>query len=303
MRKGLMIGATEAPDTSLDSIVDSARFAEEQGFDNLWMANIFSFDAISMLTIIGRETNSIGLATAVTPTWPRHPTAIAQQALTASAASGGRFKLGIGLSHKVVIEDMLGFSYQKPARHMREYLHVLAPLLRGETVSYQGTQYKVNGVSIQVPGSGEVPILVAALGPVMLKLTGELADGTVTWMTGPKTLESYIVPTLNDAADNAGRPTPVVAAGFPVVLTNDPDKARNTIAKMLEVYGLLPSYRAMLDKEGAEGPADVALVGDEKTLRDDLKRIQDTGVTDFCGAIVTDDQETYRRTLEFLADT
>ncbi|MEX2489142.1 MAG: LLM class F420-dependent oxidoreductase [Pseudomonadales bacterium] len=301
MRKGLMIGATEGPDTSLDSIVRSAKDAEEKGFDHLWMANIFGFDAISTLSIIGRETNTIGLGTAVTPTYPRHPSAIAQQALTAAAASNGRFKLGIGLSHKIVIEDMLGFSYDKPARHMREYLHVLAPLLRGETVSYEGTQYNVNNVALQVPGSGEVPLLVAALGPVMLKLTGEMADGTITWMTGPNTLESHIVPTLTRAAKSAGRASPLVAAGFPIVLTNDPDEARAKVARMLEVYGMLPSYRAMLDKEGVAGPADIALIGDEKSLLEDLKRIQETGVTDFCAAIVTDDKETQLRTLEFLA--
>lgn len=301
MKKGLMIGATQGPDTSLDSIVKSAQDAEQKGFDQLWMANIFSFDAISMLTIIGRETSTIGLGTAVTPTYPRHPTAIAQQALTAAAASNGRFKLGVGLSHKVVIEDMLGFSYDKPARHMREYLHVLAPLLRGETVSYEGSQYNVNNVTLEVPGSGEVPLLVAALGPVMLKLTGEMADGTITWMTGPDTLESYIVPTLTGAAESAGRPSPLVAAGFPVVLTNEPDEAKAKIAQMLEVYGMLPSYRAMLDKEGVDGPADIALIGDEKSLLKDLKRIEETGVTDFCAAIVTDNKETHMRTLEFLA--
>lgn len=134
MKIGTMIGADGSRNT-LDDVIATAKRAEAAGLDNIWMANIFSFDAISTLALIGRETSRIGLGTAVTPTYPRHPTAIAQQALTTAAASGNRFTLGIGLSHQVVIENMLGFSYDKPARHMREYLSVLMPLARGEAVT------------------------------------------------------------------------------------------------------------------------------------------------------------------------
>lgn len=302
MKKGLMLGATEGPDSSLDGLVKACQEAEANGFDDVWMANVFSFDAISALSIAARETQKIGLGTAVTPTFPRHPTAIAQQALTAgSAAGGGRFKLGIGLSHKLVIEDMLGFSYDKPARHMREYLSILGPLLKGETVSYSGDQYNVNNITIAVPGSGTVPLLVAALGPVMLKLAGQLADGTITWMTGPNTLENHIIPAINAAAQEAGKSKPMIVAGFPVVLTNEPDKAREAIGKTLQIYGMLPSYRAMLDKEGLAGPADVAFVGDEAELRKNIQRLEDIGVTDFSAVIVTTDKNIYDRTMEFLA--
>ena len=124
MRIGVMLGADGAS-TTIDDIVEIAKNIEAKGLANIWLANIFSFDAISALSIIGRETERIGLGTAVTPTYPRHPTAIAQQALTAAAATRNRFTLGIGLSHQIVIENMLGFSYDKPARHMREYLSVL----------------------------------------------------------------------------------------------------------------------------------------------------------------------------------
>ncbi len=303
MRTGLMLGATSEADNSLDKIIQDAQDAEARGFDDLWMANIFSFDAISTLSLVGRETTRIGLGTAVTPTFPRHPTAIAQQALTAGAASGGRFRLGIGLSHKVVIEDMLGFSYDKPARHMREYLSVLAPLLRGETATFQGEHYQVNNINLDVPGSGKVPVLIAALGPVMLKIAGELADGTITWMTGPKTLETHIIPTMNAAADIAGRPTPSVVAGFPIVLTNKPDEAREFIGKALQIYGVLPSYRAMLDREGMAGPADLALVGDERQLRQQMAQLSDIGITDFCASITTNDAAEYTRTLDFLGDS
>lgn len=303
MRKGLMLGASKGPDNSLDGLVKAAQDAESKGFDDLWMANIFSFDAISALSIVGRETKKIGLGTAVTPTYPRHPSAIAQQALTASAASNGRFKLGIGLSHKLVIEDMLGFSYEKPARHMKEYLSILGPLLKGETVTYQGEQYRVNNITVTVPGSGHVPLLVAALGPNMLRLAGQLADGTVTWMTGPNTLESHIIPKITLAAEEANKEAPMIVAGFPMVLTNKPEAAREAIGKSLEVYGMLPSYRAMLDKEGLKGPADIAFAGDEAELRQNLQRLKDIGVTDFSAAIVADDEETYLRTVEFLATT
>ena len=263
MRMGLMLGATD-------------------GFDNLWMANIFGFDAITTLAILGRATKSIGLGTGVVPTYPRHPSAIAQQAITAGAASNGRFTLGIGLSHKVVLQ-------------------VLVPLLAGKTVNFDGEQYRVHNLTLAAPGMTPVPLLIAALGPVMLRLAGEMADGTVTWMTGPKTLETHIAPSINRAAEAAGRPQPRVAAGFPVVLTNDPAGAREMIGKSLQIYGMLPSYRAMLDKEGIAGPAELAFAGDEAELRRDIERLRDIGVTDFCASIVSRDAAEYRRTYDFLA--
>ena len=299
MRIGLMVGATEGPDATLDGLVATAKRYEAAGFDNLWMANIFGLDAITALAIVGRETSRIALGTAVVPTYPRHPVAIAQQALTTQAASKGRFSLGIGLSHKIVIENMLGFSYEKPARHMKEYLEVLAPLCRGEGVQYQGEQYKV-AAQLQVPGAARVPILVAALGPAMLKLTGRLADGTITWMTGPKTLAAHIIPTLREAAKEAGRPEPRVVAGFPVLLTNKAAEAREKIGKALVIYGQLPSYRAMLDREGVAGPGDIALAGDESSLRREIARLREIGVTDFDAAITPVEDGAYERTLDFL---
>jgi 5,10-methylenetetrahydromethanopterin reductase len=300
MRIGIMFGADGANPTVRD-LASRAKAIEAQGFDAIWMANIFSFDAIAALSLVGWETTRIGLGTAVTPTYPRHPTAIAQQALTAAAATNNRFSLGIGLSHRIVIENMLGFSYDKPALHMREYLSVLGPLLRGETVNYNGREYRVNGVTLTVPGAKRVPLLVAALGPKMLALTGELADGTITWMVGPKTMEQHVVKTIAAAAADAGRPAPTIVGGFPVVLTNKPAEAREQIAKNLTIYGQLPSYRAMLDREGAQGPADIAIAGDENYLRSALLRLGDIGVTDFTAAIMDTEPGAYRRTLDFLA--
>lgn len=300
MRIGMMIGG-DGQRRTLDDIVAMARQAEAAGLDDVWMANIFSHDAISTLAVVGRETTRLGLGTAVTPTYPRHPTALAQQALTTAAASGNRFTLGVGLSHKLVIEDMLGLSYAEPARHMREYLNVLMPLVRGETATFHGDQYRVSNVALDVPDAQPLPVVVAALGPVMLRLAGELADGTNTWMVGPRTMEDHIIRRLRNAATEAGRPEPRVVGGFPIVLTDKPDEARARIAESLTIYGQLPSYRAMLDREGAAGPADIAIVGDENRVRGDLKRLEDMGVTHFNAAIAAVDDGAVSRTLDFLA--
>jgi 5,10-methylenetetrahydromethanopterin reductase len=300
MRIGVMIGG-DGQRRTLNDIIGTAKRVEAAGVDDVWMANIFSHDAISTLALVGRETSRVRLGTAVTPTYPRHPTAIAQQALTTAAATGNRFTLGIGLSHKLVIEDMFGFSYAQPAHHMREYLSVLMPLLRGEMTNFQGEHYRVTGVTLDVPDADRVPVVVAALGPVMLKLAGELADGTSTWMVGPKTMEGHIIHRIAEAASAAGRPDPMVVGGFPIVLTHKPDDARARIAENLTIYGQLPSYRAMLDREGVQGPADIAIAGDENALRGELKRLEDMGVTHFNAAIAAVEEGAFERTLEFLA--
>lgn len=302
MRIGINFGADPtAAGATLDDIVAIARRAEAGGFDTFWLPNIFSFDAITALTVIGRETERIGLGTAVTPTYPRHPTAIAQQAMTAAAATDNRLTLGIGLSHKIVIEDMLGLSYDRPARHMREYLSVLMPALRGEALHFDGEHYRVHGLQLTIPGADPVPTVVAALGPVMLKVAGELADGTNTWMVGPKTMEDHIVRRLAAAADEAGRPAPRVVAGIPVALTHDADAAREKINAELAIYGQLPSYRGMLDREGAAGPADVAILGDENAFRTQLERFRNAGVTDLNAVVMHVDDGAYERTVDFLA--
>lgn len=302
MRIGINFGADPtAAGATLDDIVAIARRAEAGCFDTFWLPNIFSFDAITALTVIGRETERIGLGTAVTPTYPRHPTAIAQQAMTAAAATDNRLTLGIGLSHKIVIEDMLGLSYDRPARHMREYLSVLMPALRGEALHFDGEHYRVHGLQLTIPGADPVPTVVAALGPVMLKVAGELADGTNTWMVGPKTMEDHIVRRLAAAADEAGRPAPRVVAGIPVALTHDADAAREKINAELAIYGQLPSYRGMLDREGAAGPADVAILGDENAFRTQLERFRNAGVTDLNAVVMHVDDGAYERTVDFLA--
>ncbi len=283
----------------LDALVQEAQSLEARGFPSAWLAHIFELDAIGALTVTGRETQRIELGTAVVPTFPRHPYVMAQQALTAQIASGGRFTLGIGLSHALVIEGMLGLSYDKPARHMREYLSVLAPLLEGRPASFQGELYRVNA-ELRLPEAERVPLLLAAMGPVMLRLAGSLADGTITWMTGPRTLETHIGPRIRAAAQEAGRHEPRVVAGFPIAITNEPDRARKVAGELFALYGSLPAYRAMLDREGLSGPADIALVGDAKTVEAELRRLAEIGVTDLLAAPYEADEGARQRTIDFL---
>jgi len=282
MRIGIFGGDTAG--RSFDDVVEQARSIEADGFDSYSLPQIFGLDALSVLTVVAREVPRIALETGVVPTYSRHPATMAEQALTVQAASGGRLVLGIGLSHQIVIENMFGLSFDKPVRHMREYLSVLMPLLHDGKVSFKGETISTE-MSIGVEPRIPCPVYVAALGTQMLKLTGTLADGTVTWMTGPATLAAHTVPVLNAAAAAAGRPAPAIVASLPICVTNDVDAARERANREFQVYGFLPSYRAMLDREGAAGPADVAIVGDEKTVRDGLGRLADAGVTDFFASI------------------
>jgi F420-dependent oxidoreductase-like protein len=268
----------------LSVIADLARETAEAGFASFWLPQIFGVDALTALAIIANDAPDIELGTAVVPTYPRHPVMLAQQALTTQAATGGRLALGIGLSHQLVIEGMYGYSFEKPVRHMREYLEILVPLVHGQAAAFAGDTL-TGRATIDVKGATPCPILVAALGAQMLELAGTVADGTVTWMTGPATIESHIVPTITAAAERAGRPAPRVGVGLPVCVTSDPTKARERAGRTFELYGSLPSYRAMLDREGVPGPAEVAMVGDEDEVRRQLDRLANGGATDFVANI------------------
>jgi F420-dependent oxidoreductase-like protein len=302
MKIGIGLGIGGVRDGDLAETIGAFVRAEEAGFDAVWITQIFGFDALMVLALAGRETSRIELGTFVVPTYPRHPVALAQQALTASAACGGRVTLGIGLSHKVVIENMFGLDYSKPARHMREYLSVLGPLLEGNPVAYQGEEYRVMA-RISVPGATRPGLLVAGLGPRMLKLAGGMADGTATWMGGPGYLRDIAIPAVREAAAAAGRGAPRVAAALPIVATTHPEAAREAAAKLFATYGTLPSYRAVLDKEGAAGPANVAIIGSEAEVEAQLRALAAMGVTDFNAALfpVEGDPAAVERTSALLA--
>ena len=298
MRIGISVGGG-----TIDEVVTNVKAAEDAGFSSAWLANIFGIAAMTAIAVAGRETKRIELGTGVVPTYSRHPYYMAQQAMTTQAAAKGRFALGIGLSHQIVIEGILGLSFDKPAKHMREYLNVLMPVLADGKVQFSGDLYKVDTTFAGLERMGTTPpsVLLAALAPVMLKLAGSMTDGTITWMTGYQTIESHIVPTMGKAAADAGRATPRVVAGVPVAVTDDIDAAKDMLNQALQIYGTLPSYRAMLDKEGAAGPADVAILGDEETVRKGIERYAEAGVTDFHAAVggsITGQPDT--RTLDVL---
>lgn len=281
MRIGLFMTDTGEPDTLVDAVLE----VERDGFDSVWFSQTFGNDALTLIALAGRETERIELGTSVVPVYPHHPFAFAQQAATVQAVTNGRLTLGIGLSHHPVVESMWGMSYEKPARYMREYLNVLRPLLDDGKVSFSGDVFRVSG-SIQSPRKERVPVVIAALSPVMLRIAGELADGTVTWMTGVKTIREHTAPGIKRAAERAGRPPPRVVVALPVAVTDDPAAARERVAQAFQIYGHLPNYRRMLDREGAAGPADVAVTGNEAEVEQQLRALAGAGATDFVAPIV-----------------
>lgn len=286
---------------SLDGFLQEVREAKEAGGSTMWVSQIFGFDALTAIAVAGREVSGIEFGTAVVPTYPRHPMALAQQALTVQALIGDRLCLGIGLSHQIVVELMWGLSFEKPVRHMREYLAVLLPLLDGAPVQHEGEAFTVRG-GISVPKAARPQVLVAALGEQMLRLTGAVADGTSTWCVGPSVLRDYTIPTLRQAAADAGRPEPRVVVGLPVAVTDDVDAVKALTAERLAVYDTLPSYKTMMDKEGVGGPADLAIAGTEAEVRDRLQELVSIGVTDFNAVVAARNPEERARTLAVLTD-
>lgn len=266
---------------SVEAITEHARAAAEDGFASYWLAEhpTGGFDALTTLALAGQSVPEIELGTAIVPTFPRHPLTLAGQAATVAGALGGRLTLGIGLSHAPMLAD-LGIGFDKPIRHLREYLSILMPLLREGKVDFTGQSLACRAEFFVRPQQ-DLPVVVAALGPQALRVAGRLADGTTLAWVGPKTISGHIVPTISEAAAAAGRPPPRIIATLPVCVTNKPDEVRAHIAKSLSWYARLPSYRAMLDREGVEGPEAIAIVGSRSEVSDDLHALADAGVTDF----------------------
>jgi len=291
MRIGVQIDTSKSIDVLTERVQDLAT----TGYDSVWASQIFGYDALTLLALIGRDVPGIELGTGVVPVHPRHPQVLAQQALTVQAAIDGRLALGIGLSHQMLVEGMWGYPFDHPAEYMRQYLTALVPMLAGETVAVHGDAVTaVIPAPLDIPGSSPPPVLVAALGPVMLRIAGELSAGTVTWMTGVKTVESHIVPRIAAAAAAAGRPVPRVVVGLPITVTGDEAAARERIDRAFAIYPTLPSYKAMLDLEGAERPSDAGLVGDERQVAAVLRRLAGAGVTDFVASVVGNADERAR---------
>jgi F420-dependent oxidoreductase-like protein len=283
----------------LDQVVEAAQDAEARGFSSFWLAQTGLVDAFTALAVLGRETSAIELGTAVVPTWTRHPEITAAGALTAQAASGGRIVAGIGLAHQPSVEDRWGMTWERPIKHMSEYLAILDDLLESGVSERDGEVWSLHREAA-LPTTTKPVVMLAALGRQMLDIAGRRADGTILWCVGPRTLEAQIVPTITSAAQGAGRPHPRIVCSLPVCVTDDPDPVRELVGGMLAPYAALPSYRAMLDIEGVQGVEDISLIGDEATVARGLGRIADAGATDFT-AVVIGDRDTEVRTLDLLA--
>ncbi|MEC7879138.1 MAG: LLM class F420-dependent oxidoreductase [Actinomycetota bacterium] len=286
---------------SVSELTEQVQKAADLGYATFWTPQIFNLDALTALAVVSSKVSDIRLGTSVVPTYPRHPMMLAQQALTVNQVSGGRLDLGIGLSHKPVVEGMWGMSFDGPVGHMRDYLTILMALLHEGAISHGGKHLTSRG-GIDVPADPP-PVLVAALGPQMLKLVGKTADGTATWMTGPKTIQDHVVPVINDAAESENRPRPQVVAAIPVCIHSDKEVAVEHAKRDFGFYGDLPSYRAMLDREGLENSWDIALTGSFEQVAEGMQEYVDAGATQVVAAVYGPDEsreETVSRLAELL---
>ena len=302
MRIAMGVGGevTGTPVCPQDIVADVTR-AEAEGFGSAWTVHFSrGVDALGVLAAAGPRTSRIELGVGIVPTYPRHPLALAQQAATVQALCGGRLTLGVGVSHRPVIEGLHGLAYTRPAAHMREYLSVLVPLLRDGSVRYRGEFYQVDGGFV-VPGTSPVPVLVGALSPLMVQAAGELADGVVTWMAGPRSLGGEIIPRLRAAA--AGRPAPRVVASLPVALCDDAEAARRTADAAFARYAGFDNYRKLFEREGVSSPGALAIAGPAAEIEKQLSQLAELGVTEFWPVIfpVGDDPPASQQTRALLA--
>jgi F420-dependent oxidoreductase-like protein len=294
MRIGLWI---DEEGQTIDEIGAAAKAAEDAGIDRIWFSQRLGWDALTLITGVAPYTSTIGYAVGVVPVYPRHPLALAAQALSVQVLTGNRLTLGVGSSHPHMVEGMLGLPMDRPAAYMREYVEALGPLLAGEPTDYVGERLTARG-QIGIAGAETPELILAALGPRMLKTAGELTAGTTTSWAGPEVIENFIRPTIDRAATAAGRPEPQVIAGVCVAVTDDPDATRQWIQDRFGAAGDMPAYRAVLDRGGKAGPADTAVLGDEETVAKELQRFADAGTTEFLVCPVGTDAER-ARTIQF----
>lgn len=294
-------GSNNLANPNLDTIVDDIVAAEEAGFSTYWLAQVSGVDAITALAVAGARTSTIELGTAVVPTWARHPQVMASQGITAQAATNNRLILGIGLAHQPSVEGNWKLKWDKPIRHMIDYLDVMNELLEKGEANVEGELFSYEG---QFPRPTDTPpkVMLAALGDQMLKIAGKRTDGTILWCVGPKTLEQQIVPKISEAAASADRPDPAIICSLPCWVTDHEDIARDMVANFLTGYGDLPSYRSMLDVEGVDGPADISLIGTEDKVREGLEALRAAGATEFSAVVTAVDPDERQRTLDVLAE-
>lgn len=297
---GIVLHPAAVPN-QVDDLVRRAREAAAAGIAALWLPQAYGLDALTALAVIGREVPDVRLGASVLPVQPRHPLVLAGHARTVQAAIGGRLVLGLGVSHPGLIEPY-GFAFDEPVARLREHLDVLRPTLRDEPVEYAGrfVAASTTGVATGVPGAApEVPVILGALGPRMLRLAGEAADGTMTFLAGPRTVADHVVPRIRRAAAEAGRPDPRVVMGLPVAITGRVAELRDEVSRSLAGYAELPSYRGVLEREGVDGAGALAILGSEEEVADRLRGLAAYGVTDVSLTVVGTADER-RRTLELL---
>lgn len=299
MRIGIN-GTALVAKASVAAVVAHAQQAEADGFSAYWLAEHPSggFDALTVLGIVGQSVHGLELGTAVIPTYPRHPLVLAGQARTTASAMTAPLTLGIGLSHQPMLAA-LGLSDDKPIRHLRDYLSVLVPLLEEGRVDYDGPTLQCHA-ALFAPIDRPVPVVVAALGPQALRVAGRRTAGTSLAWVGRRTIREHIVPTIAEAAAEAGRGAPRIIATLPICVTDDPAAVRERISATAAWYAALPSYRAMFEREGASAPGDVALVGSAAEVEDQLHELAAAGVTDYSASEFTPTPDERERTRELL---
>ncbi len=289
MRIGLMVAPARGRyATKVERLRTEARWAEDAGLDTVWVPQIpDEFDAMTAVAVTGAATTRIEVGTAVVPVQPRHPIALAQQALSVQAICGGRFVLGLGVSHHWIIEEMLGLPYERQALTMRCHLDVLDQALRGPgPVDVENELFSIHN-PLDITDLGPTPVLLAALGPVMLRLAGERADGTSLWMADERAIASHVVPTITRAAEAAGRPAPRILAGVPVCVCRDEDvdAAVEQTNRILTELHVSPNYQRLLEHGDARSIGDVLVAGSEATCERRLRSFASAGLTD-CNARV-----------------
>jgi F420-dependent oxidoreductase-like protein len=284
MRIGLMVGPERRRHAQkVQRLVDDLTFAEKAGFATVWIPQVpDDFDAMTAATLAGVHTNRIEIGTAVVALQSRHPVALAQQALSTQAVCEGRFTLGVGPSHHWIISDMMGLPYERPAAVVRSYLDVFDAAFGGPgPVDVENDHFSIHN-PLDITDISTTPVLLAALGPVMLRLAGERADGTILWMADERAIGEHIAPRLNAAAHGAGRPTPRIVAGVPVCLCRDDeiDEAKARADRILAEAEISPNYQQLLDRGDARNVSDILAAGSEAAVLARLQSFADAGVTD-----------------------
>ncbi|MEU7474683.1 TIGR03564 family F420-dependent LLM class oxidoreductase [Lentzea sp. NPDC042327] len=279
VRYGVTLAGTGGDDL-VAAAVDEAREAAGFGADSVWLGQRLDYDAIGLAGLVGVQVPGIDVGVSAVPVFARHPLLVGSQAQTAQAATRGRFHLAVALGAPPIVEQAFGLPWERPVTRLREFLTALGPLLRGEPTQHEGELLTARSLlPTHVPGATRTPLLVAAMAPRALRVTGELADGTVPYLAGPKVLAEHIVPAVTAAAAAAGRPAPRVVALVPAAVTTDRRDLR-TMADGLSFYPQFASYRRVLELNGTERPEELALLGDEDTVAEGLRRYVEAGATE-----------------------